>query len=177
MLFRSCAKGAGVTTIATGLAASLSEIGDGNVLLIDMNLEQGAVHPFHRGKPGCALPDVLDSHKRDAALVHENLYMVSARDVNAKLRMLPKRFTDLFPKFKASDYDYIIFDMPEMSPTSMTPRMARFMDMVLLVIESERSSEEAVKEASNLLINSEAPLASVLNKTRTYCPKWLNQNC
>src|SRR5207249_7960773 len=38
----SCGEGAGVTTTAAGLAACLSETGDGNVLLVDMNLQQGA---------------------------------------------------------------------------------------------------------------------------------------
>src|ERR1035437_8904874 len=45
-----CGKGAGVTTIATGLAASLSETGDGNVLLVDMTTGQGATNPFFKGK-------------------------------------------------------------------------------------------------------------------------------
>jgi hypothetical protein len=44
----SVAEGAGVSTIAAGLAASLSETGDGNVLLVDMNLQNGAAHHFTR---------------------------------------------------------------------------------------------------------------------------------
>ena len=43
------------------------------------------------------------------------------------------------PKFKASDYDYIIFDMPHVSQTSVTPRLAGLMDMVLFVIEAEKT--------------------------------------
>jgi len=71
----SCGKGSGVTTLASGLAASLSETGDGNVLLVDMNFEQGAAHPFYRGKPKLGLPDVFENTKRDAAMVGENLYL------------------------------------------------------------------------------------------------------
>jgi len=171
----SCSNGAGVTTVATGLAASLSETGDGNVLLVDMNPERGVVHPFHRGKAGCALPDVFDSGKRDAALVQENLYVVSARDVNDKLRALPKKLTDLFPKFKASDYDYIIFDMPAMNQLSMTPRLARFMDMVVLVVESEKTKRDSVKDANAYLLDSHASMVAVLNKFEPYVPKWLHE--
>ena len=51
----SCAAGSGVTTIAAGLAAALSETGDGKVLLVDLNLEHGGAHPFFGGKPACGL--------------------------------------------------------------------------------------------------------------------------
>ena len=172
----SCSKGSGVTTLASGLAASLSQTGDGNVLLVDMNVEQGAAHPFYRGKPACGLPEVLESEKRDAALVQENLYMASANQVNAQLpRLAPKKFAELFPKLKASDYDYIIFDLPPISQTSITPRMARFMDMVLVIVESEQTNKEVVRRASSLLAESEVNMTTVLNKARSYVPKWLYQ--
>ena len=171
-----CSEGSGVTTLASGLAAALSETGDGNVLLVDMNLAEGAAHPFHRGKPQCALPDVLEDGKRDAAMVQENLYMVSASAANDKAtRLLPKNFTEFFPKFKASDYDYIIFDMPAVTETSMTPRLAAFMDAVLLVVESEKSNRHAAKRATELLSQSKPNLLTILNKTKTYVPKWLHQ--
>jgi succinoglycan biosynthesis transport protein ExoP len=169
----SSSKGAGVTSLATGLAASLSETGDGNVLLVDMNPDQGVVHPFHRGKPTCALPDVLELSKREAALVQQNLYMATGRDASNKLQSLPKKFTDLFPKFKASDYDYIIFDMPVMNQLSITPRLARFMDMVVMVVESERTNRQAVKDANAYLLESEADMVTVLNKHKPHIPKWL----
>ena len=85
-------KGAGVSTIAAGLAASLSETGDGRVLLVDMNLENGAAQQFVRGKFDCKLDDALVSEKRDNALVQENLYVVSEGSNADKLpRILPKR--------------------------------------------------------------------------------------
>jgi hypothetical protein len=62
--------------------------------------------------------------------------------------VLPKRFSHLVPMMKASDYDYIIFDMPPVSEISITPRLARFMDMVLLVVESEKTSRDAAARVS-----------------------------
>lgn len=168
----SCGTGSGVTTIASGLAASLSETGDGNVLLVDLNDEQAAAHPFYKGKPRCGLPDVFENGKRDAALVQENLYMVSASGGTDRwLRRGPKRFTDLFPKFKASDYDYIIFDMPPVNSTSITPRIASFMDMVLFVVESEKTHRGIARQATELL-SSHANVSAILNKTQTYVPEW-----
>src|SRR6266571_4416358 len=51
----SCAKSSGVTTLASGLAAALSEQGGGNVLLVDMAVPNGVLHPFHNGQPTCTL--------------------------------------------------------------------------------------------------------------------------
>lgn len=173
----SCRRGAGVTTMAAGLAATLSETGDGNVLLVDMNLEHGAAHQFLHGKPGCALSDALENATRNPAQVQENLYLVSAHETkNQKLpRALPKRFAHLIPRMKASDYDYIIFDMPPISQTSVTPRLAGLMDMVLMVVESETTGQETVKRAQAMLSESQATVATVLNKHRNYIPERFDQ--
>ncbi|MDB6057551.1 MAG: Tyrosine-protein kinase ptk [Verrucomicrobiales bacterium] len=173
-----CATGAGVTTLAAGLAAALSETGDGNVLLVDMNVHNGAAHPFFKGKPSCPLNDALEGENRDDAMVNENLYVVSgSRNANGdKLpSILPKRFSQLMPKLKASDYDYIIFDMPPVSQTSVTPRLATYMDMTLLVLESEKTNREVVKRATALLGESKANVIAILNKTHNYVPRKLHQ--
>ena len=167
----SCSKGAGVTSTASGLASTLSEIGEGNVLLVDMNHRQGAVHPFYKGKPACGLSDVLESGTRSPALVSENLYLASVSEATKKLpRVLPKRFTELVPKLKMSDYDYIIFDMPAISQTSITPMIAAYMDLVLLVVESEKTNRNVVEQANSLLAESGVEAKAVLNKHRRYVP-------
>jgi uncharacterized protein involved in exopolysaccharide biosynthesis/Mrp family chromosome partitioning ATPase len=168
--------GTGVTTTAAGLAACLSETGDGNVLLVDMNLEKGAAHRFRNGDPVLGLEDAL--YNKDTTMVQDNLYVVTETEksnTDRLPRILPKRFSQLVPKLKASDYDYIIFDMPPITQTSLTPRLAGFMDMVLLVIESEKTDRQVVQQASALLAESKANVCAVLNKTRTYVPARLNQ--
>ncbi len=172
-----CGKGAGVTTIASGLAASLSETGDGNVLVVDMNTDRGAAHPFFKGKPCCALTDALTSDKRENALVQENLYAVAETNSKGQLpRALPRRFNHLLPQLRASDYDYIIFDMPAVSQISVTPRLAGFMDMVLLVVESEKTDRDVVKRATAMLAESRANVRAILNKNRPYVPQRLSQD-
>jgi Mrp family chromosome partitioning ATPase len=172
----SCAAGSGVSTIAAGMAASLSETGDGNVLLVEMNLQNGAAHQFYRGSPACGLDEALELEKRSSALVQDNLYVVRESAKSDKLpRVLPKRFTHLVPKLKASDYDYIIFDLPPISQTSATPRLARAMDMVLMVVESEKTNCDLVKSASALIAESDASVGVVLNKWRSYVPRQLRQ--
>ncbi len=172
----SVSEGAGVSTIAAGLAAALSETGEGNVLLVDMNVQNGAAHHFYKGDLACGIDEALTADKRDDARVQENLYVVSERDSIERLPgILPKRFKNLVPKLKASDYDYIIFDMPPVTQISITPRLARFMDMVFLVAESGKSDRDAVKRAGALLAESKTNVGVVLNKRREYLPKSLQE--
>jgi Mrp family chromosome partitioning ATPase len=79
------------------------------------------------------------------------------------------------PKLKNSDYDYVIFDMPPVSQISITPRGAGFMDMVLLVVESEKTDREVVKRAAAMLAESKANVSAILNKNREYVPHRLQQ--
>lgn len=162
----------GVTTTAAGLASSLSDTGDGNVLLVDLTPGQGAAQQFYRGRPVCGLDQVLDA--RNGAQVQDNLFVVVDQPGTETLsRVLPSRFNKLVPKLKASDFDYIIFDMPPVSQTSITPRLAGYMDMVLMVVESEKTDQEAVRRATSLLAASNAHVGAVLTKARNYVPSVL----
>ena len=174
----SCHNGAGVSTTASGLARLLSETGEGNVLLVNMKSESGDAHHFHKGSLSVGLEDIFEKAKetRENALVQKNLYMVSESTNRDKLpAMLPKRFSHLVSKMKASDYDYIIFDMPPVTQISVTPRLARFMDMVLLVVESEKTDRDAAERAGALLSECKANVGVVMNKSRSYVPQRLHQ--
>ncbi len=87
--------------------------------------------------------------------------------------MIPKKFYNLVPHFKASDFDYIVFDMPPLDKSSATLAMAGSMDKVLVVIEAEKSNGDLVKRACSELIAAKANVSGILNKTRSYAPKWL----
>ena len=116
-------KNAGASTLAAGLAETLSDTGNGKVLLFD--------------KP-----------------------------------VSPKRFYDMMSEFKASDLDYVIFDMPSLGDTSSTLPMAGFMDKVLLVVEAEKSNRESIKRAYSQLA-AKVDVSVIFNKSRSYGPKWL----
>ncbi len=170
----SCGRGAGVTTTAAGLASSLSETGEGNVLLVNMTVQDGEAHHYSKSKRDCGLEEVLGMEKRDQARVQDHLYFVKGTGSGESLPcVLPKRFSHLVPLMKASDYDYIIFDMPPISEISTTSRLARFMDMVLVVIESGKTSRVAGMRAASLLAESQTNVGLVLNKNRSYLPKRL----
>ena len=166
-----CSGGAGASTLAGGLAAALSETGDGKVLLVDMNVGRPEVHPFFRGTPSCSLAEALVG---TPAAAGENLYLAVATPPDApQAQLIPKRFYDLMPHLKASDFDYIIFDMPSLGQTSITPPMAGLMDKVLVVVEAEKSNRDFLKRAYTELIACRANASVILNKARSYVPKWI----
>jgi succinoglycan biosynthesis transport protein ExoP len=84
----------------------------------------------------------------------------------------PKEFYNTLQELKRSDLDYIIFDLPSFGPISSTLPLAGFMDTVLLVVEAEKSDRQAVKRAYAQLA-AKTKVSVVLNKTRSYGPKWL----
>jgi Mrp family chromosome partitioning ATPase len=165
---------AGTSTLAAGLAAALSETGDGKVLLVDVNLGPQHVHPFFRGKPAYSLKAALQPAS-DISSATGNLYLATVAPPNAGPAQLGlKKFFDLMPNLKASDFDYIIFDMPPLSETSPTVGIAPFMDKVLLIVEAEKNKRDAVKRGYAALVAGRDNVSVVVNKARSYVPKWLD---
>ena len=170
----SFSKEAGTSTLAAGLAASLSEMNDGKVLLVDVNLGPHEVHPFFKGKPAHSLNAALKPEGTIAS-ASENLYLATVGPPNAGPAQLGlKRFFDMMPNFKASDFDYIIFDMPHLAQTSPTWGMAAFMDKFLLVVEAEKNNREMIKRGYGKLVAERNNVDVVVNKARSYVPKWLD---
>jgi polysaccharide biosynthesis transport protein len=82
-----------------------------------------------------------------------------------------KGFYNMLAEFKRSDLDYVVFDLPCLGDTSATLPLARFMDTVLLVVEAEKSSGNAVKRAYAQLA-AKTNVSVVFNKSRSY-GRWL----
>jgi Mrp family chromosome partitioning ATPase len=177
----ACAESAGVSTLANGLAATLSRTGNGSVLLVDLNSPEGTTHSFYHGKPGCGPSESMDgdvsSEASDRSTPDPNLAMEKMpphqRRSDRLAEMLPPDFNELRPKLKAEAYDYVVFDMRAISPSSVTPRLSSHMDLVLLVIESGKTKDYAARGAVELLRESRANVAGVLNKYHNPVPAWL----
>ena len=84
----------------------------------------------------------------------------------------PRRFYDQLTEFKASDLDYVVFDMPPIAENSTTLPMAGFMDKVLLVVEAEKSNPGSIKRAYAQLA-AKVDVSVIFNKIRSYGPRWL----
>jgi len=166
---------AGASTLAAGLAASLSETNEGKVLLVDVNLGPEEVHPFFKGKPAYPLTAALKP-RSEIASASDNLYLatVGSPSTGGLAQVGLKKFFDMMPNMKASDFDYIIFDMPPLDQTSPTWGMAAFMDKLLLVVEAEKNGRDVIKRGYGKLVAERDNVAVVVNKTRSYVPKSLD---
>ena len=166
---------AGASSLAAGLAASLSETNDGKVLLVDANLGPEDVHPFFKGKPAYPLKTALKPSEEMTSAA-DNLYLatVGSPNTGGPAQLGLKKFFDMMPNMKASDFDYIIFDMPPLYDTSPTWGMAAFMDKLLLVVEAEKNNRDVVKRGYRKLVAERDNVAVVVNKARSRIPRWLD---
>ena len=64
--------------------------------------------------------------------------------------------------------------MPTLEQTSPTWGMAAFMDKLLVVVEAEKDNREIIRRSYGKLIAERNNVAVVVNKTRSYVPKWLD---
>ena len=173
-------RGAGTSTLASSLAASFSEPGYGKVLLVDMNGEKAETHSFFEGAPVWALPDVLQTSLENGDTPAENgdsessqLFLARAdSELNGRKPLKAKEFYDLIPQLKLSDFDFIIFDMPPIGPTSPTTAMAGFMDKTLLIVEAGETNQADCKRGYAALAANKADVSLVLNKVER-TPSWL----
>ena len=172
-------EGSGASTLAAGLAAAFSETGEGKVLLVDANFGPGDAHSFFNGRPAISLgTDETQAHLTDGMpAAAENLYLAVVGPQQGRLgpsQLGLKKFLDLVPNLKASDFDYIIFDLPPLTQTSPTLGMAGFMDKLLLVVEAEAIGRETVKRGYEALLSGRDNVSIVFNKARSYVPQWLH---
>jgi succinoglycan biosynthesis transport protein ExoP len=161
--------GAGVSSLARGLATALSQSGEGSVLLVDMNRE--GAKAFTNGSGQVDISQALRLEERDGSKVQDNLYVASVTENPEALATTTQtRLVKMVPELKASDYNYIVFDMPPVAPTTPTQRFSNHLDLVLLIVESEKTGQAAAARANSLLQESKAKVAPVLNRYRPYVP-------
>lgn len=170
----SASAGAGVSTIACSLAAALSETGDGKVLLVDVNTRNAATQRFFGGRPVGSITKALDLGGRPELKAPDldNLYLASITDGNGATTN-PRALYKMLPRFRASEFDYIIFDMPPVAPTSPTLAISGLLDKVILAVEAEKTSQHAVQRALRDLTAARADVVGLINKTRSRVPDWV----
>ena len=170
-------EGAGASTIAAGLAKSFSEINGAKVLLVDLSSFHPEDNPIFGEVPRHTLTGALQLAKGPQfKRGDQNLYYASAtarRDETGLTTFSPMHLYEMMPHLQASDYDYIVFDMPPIDQTSRTLTMAGLMDKVLLVLDAENTSRDALKWGYSELTRGKADVSCIFNKTRSHAPGWL----
>jgi polysaccharide biosynthesis transport protein len=173
----SLSEGAGATTVAAGLAKSFAEIRNAKVLLVDLSSLHAEANPMLGEASRHSLSGALQlarsqNFKQDS----QNLYFASAvarREDTGISSFSLLHLYELLPHLQASQFDYIIFDMPPIDQTSRTLTMAGLMDKVLLVLDGENTSRDALKWGYSELVKGRADVSCIFNKSRSQTPQWL----
>lgn len=171
-------KGAGTSTLAAGVATAFAQA-DAKVLLVDLHSDQlgseglitangNGEHPTSLGIGGDA-----DMSFNTAGLNLSLATFGGRTSENGASSLAPRKFYQLMPKLRGSDFDYVIFDMPAIGPTSATSAMAGFMDKVVLVLDAENTDREDLKRGYADLARGKADVSCVFNKARRNAPRWL----
>lgn len=168
-------EGAGTSTIAASVAKAFAENGNRKVLLVDLN-------PPKRGsKLPAAHPDSLQtalaiSNSERFRLSPRTLYFASAptrQNGKGSGSLAAVALHELMPQLEASDFDYIVFDMPPVGPTSPTVAMAGFMDKVLLILDAENTNRESLSWSYAELEKGRADVSCIFNKAKFHAPRWV----
>jgi len=169
----------GVSAVAANLATTLARLGQGDVLLIDANLNHPSVHETFKTRlsPGLAETLTNGSNNGDAVTpskVH-NLHILSAGAARRNYSEILN--TDQLRKLLNSmkrNYRFVLVDLPAVNEAGWAIRIARLCDGVCLVVEAERSRWEVVDRVREQLIKSDTNLLGVvLNKRKLHIPEWL----
>lgn len=170
-------EGAGSSTIAAGLAKSFSEIKGAKVLLVDLSSYHPEDSPVFGEVARHSLNGALQLARNTKFKENvQSLYYASAtarRDDSGLTTFSPMHLYEMMPHLQASEFDYIVFDMPSIDQTSRTLTMAGLMDKVLLVLDAENTSRDELKWGYSELTKGRADVSCIFNKSRSHAPGWL----
>lgn len=171
----SAYRGEGVTSVATGIAYTVSLFDEQNVLLVDSNLH----HPDTDSVSGLNRPPGLyeiSVRRPDLADTADVNTLFQEKSPQLPQVMSSETYKTLIPSVEKMDYQLIVLDLPSIYEGASATKTAAMADGVLLVVESEGVRREVVVKVKDKLERAGANLMGVvLNKQRFYIPKWLYQ--
>ena len=169
--FSSCHHGAGVTRLASGVAAALSHDLDRHVLYVGLERNRVSVASFTRGRPSDPLESeaiaVLNGHQKE---ICESLTSMVQTGRSTSGAGVVQGLSELLPKLETTDYDYIVLDLPPLTPTSGSIRLAAQCERLILVAEAEKTSKDDLIRAKTLLTSAGTNIFTVFNKSKAYGP-------
>jgi tyrosine-protein kinase Etk/Wzc len=171
----------GVTTVAANLAVRAAQLQMGPVLLIEANWEGPRLARIWRLPRGPGLAELVAGK----ASYSECLRAGPVPDLNVLAAGTPRRRE--WPVLDAvtvsallaeagADHNLILFDLPAADQLHQALLVAKRLDQVLLVVRAEATRQRDAQKVADRLVDDGVPLAgAVLNRQRTYVPRWLER--
>jgi Mrp family chromosome partitioning ATPase len=175
ILFSASHSGEGTTTIVHEFALALSLVFKASVLVVDANPNRGAARVF--GAAGASsLSDLLRALRAsDAQRAKQSGVTVTILDpevANGAVGQLDSaaRLSDVLREH----FDYVLFDAPALASSATAVSLARHVNGVVIVIDSERTRWPVVENTKRAYESTGAKvLGTILNKRAFYIPNWL----
>ncbi len=172
----SCERRAGVSVLASNLAARAAQMGWGNVLLIDCNLEHPIQAKNFQLKNPAGLVNLIAGETEASQVVTNGkvagLSVLAAGNLRS-ITFVPEAIDDLIRSFRA-EFDLIILDMTPVENTACSLSFARLADGVVLVVDGRQTTVRHAQSALRLLEENGAEvIGTILNRAKRNLPRWL----
>lgn len=167
--------GEGKTTTAANLGVALANSGH-QVILVDANIRNPQLEELFGLVPPSGFSDLISGEELLNNVImptdHANLRIIGAGSI-------PNNFHDLLASSRnaelvknlQSEADFVLFDTPAVTEEHETQLLAKHLDGVLLVAESQRATLSDLQETLGVLEMAGVSVATlVLNKQRV--PLW-----
>ena len=169
----------GATTVALGLATTLSKDRDARVLLVEANLRTPALQRSLPTAAEAGLVDFLQGRQPVESIVTRvdstNFSVVSAgRITNGAAQTLDFELLGEMLARLRPEYDFVVLDSPPVNQYADASVLASKVDGVILVIEADRTPLAEAEAAKRQLERVGARiLGVVLNRKRSYIPAFI----
>ncbi|WP_145246836.1 P-loop NTPase family protein [Aeoliella mucimassa] len=173
--------GVGATTVAMNLANRLADHLDGNVLLVDSNFSRPQADAFLGIKRCPGLAEMLAENLPLAEVVQRT--RVPGLEVLAAGRVgilesvaIHSEAVAIVVQQMREEYAGVVFDFSDPSSMGQGLLLAKQCDGVLLVAQCERTRQESARRAAEQLrVDGVRLTGAVLNRQRSYVPKWIRR--
>ena len=166
VLFASGTQGEGKTTTMLNVAITFAQM-EARVLVIDADLRYSNCHKILEVEDGLGLTELLTRQRELKEVIKptglHNLSLISGGSVppNPATLLGSRRMHEILTSLR-EDYDYIFIDSPPIMAVTDTVRLSTMVDGVVLVVNSQGTPKQVVKEACARLSYARAKILGVV---------------
>jgi Mrp family chromosome partitioning ATPase len=181
LLWRLQARNAGVTTVAANLALRAAELQLGPVLLVDATPTGSWLVKKWGLSAGPGLAQLLSGEASYGECLQNGpapqLEVLTAGTVaRGQTSVLELGAVEALLAEACTDHRLVIVDLPAADQLNQMLLLARQLDQVLMIVRSESTRKGDAQRVGDRLLDDGVPLAgAVLNRHRSYVPRWLRR--
>lgn len=183
IMITSCHEGEGTSTFAFNFSQALTERVPGGVLLVDANLNHPSIEKAFQVGETLGLADVISGRiplevaLQETEIRNLKILTVGNGSLSPFTLFNSQAFKNCLEEFRKG-FQFVVFDSAPIIPYSDSLYLSSKVDIILLVIEAEKTRWEVVQEGIQKLESSGSKVFGVvLNKKKYHIPgfiyKWL----